>query len=84
MTGMNGNEHDILILKDKFQHFLRSISIRNAYQTGETADTMIRVNHIITRSKLIQFFEGQSDLARNGPCHFSSCTYGNGRTADDP
>ena len=50
---MNGNEHDILILKDKFQHFLRSISIRNAYQTGETTDTMIRVNHIITRSKLI-------------------------------
>ena len=62
MKGMNGNEHDILILKDKFQHFLRSISIRNAYQTGETTDTMIRVNHIITRSKLIQFFEGQSDL----------------------
>ena len=63
---MDGNEHDILILKDKFQHFLRSISIRNTYQTGETTDTMIRVNHIISRSKLIQFFEGQSDLTRTG------------------
>ena len=27
---------------------------------------MIRVNHIISRSKLIQFFEGQSDLTRTG------------------
>ena len=61
---MNGNEYDILILKDKLQHFLRSISIRNAYQTGKPTDTMICMNHIVTRSKLIQLFERQSYFAR--------------------
>ena len=59
MQRMNRDKHHILILKNQFQNFLRSISIRNTHQSGKTSDTVVRMHHIITRSKLIQFFQGQ-------------------------
>ena len=63
---MNRNKYHIIILKNQFQDFLRSISIRNTHQTGETSDTMIRMHHIIARSKLVQFFQGKGHLSRTG------------------
>ena len=63
---MDRNKYHIIILKNQFQDFLRSISIRNTHQTGETSDTMIRMHHIIARSKLVQFFQGKGHLSRTG------------------
>ena len=56
MQGMNGNKYHILILINKFNHFLGSISIRNAYQTAKTTYTMIYMYHKVTRLKLAQLF----------------------------
>ena len=52
----DGNKYHILILINKFNHFLGSISIRNAYQTAKTAYTMIYMYHKVTRLKLAQLF----------------------------
>ena len=62
VQGMNGNKYHILILISKFNHFLSSIPIRNAYQTAKTAYAMIYMYHKITRLKLAQLFQGQCHL----------------------
>ena len=61
---MNGYKHHILILVYQFDDFLRSVSVRNTYQSCKASDTVVDMYHIIARFKHIQFLERQ--------CHFST------------
>ena len=60
---MDRNKNYIFILINQFHHFLRCITVRNTHQSGKASHTMIGMYHIISRCKLIQLFQTQSDLA---------------------
>ena len=57
MQRVNGNKHNVIVLIDQFDDFLRRISIGNPYQPGKFTDTMINMYHIISRLKHVQLLE---------------------------
>ena len=80
MQGMNGNKYHILILINKFNHFLGSISIRNAYrQNGLHHDLYVPQSHPAqTGSTLLRSMPPY----RYAPCHYEDCIYGNDQKSD--
>src|SRR3712207_3796873 len=61
---MDGDEHHVLVLIDELYHLLRSVSIRNPYQSGKAPDAVVGMHHIIAGSELVQLFQRQRYFPR--------------------
>ena len=63
MERMDRDKHHIVVLIDQFHHLLGSVAIGHAHQPGKATYTMVRMHHIVARSKLIQFLQREGHLA---------------------
>ena len=66
MEGVDGDEHDVIVLVHQLHHLLGGVAVGDAHQAREASHTVVGMYHVVTWGELVQLLQRQGYLATTG------------------